>query len=111
LGARAIVVADRERAAEDVAREVGGLPVIADVSLESDVARIASSAVGAFGRIDLFCSNAGISVGGSIETTTDEEWQRIWQVNLMAHVYAARQGSLMLGAGGGAAADRFGRGL
>jgi NAD(P)-dependent dehydrogenase (short-subunit alcohol dehydrogenase family) len=89
-GARSVVVADRDRAAESVAREVGGLPVIADVGVEADVARLVSTVVESFGRIDLFCSNAGISVRGSLETTTDADWQRIWQVNLMAHVYAAR---------------------
>jgi short-subunit dehydrogenase len=39
--------------------------------------------------IDLFCSNAGIgTLGGADEP--NETWQRIWEVNLMAHVYAAR---------------------
>ena len=42
-----------------------------------------------FGPIDLFVSNAGIGTIGGIEAT-DEEWQRIWDVNVMAHVYAAR---------------------
>src|SRR5205807_8033606 len=37
----------------------------------------------------LFCANAGIVVTGGVEAS-DEEWQRIWDVNLMAHVYAAR---------------------
>jgi NAD(P)-dependent dehydrogenase (short-subunit alcohol dehydrogenase family) len=101
-GARAVVVADRERAAEDVARDVGGVAVLGDVGVESDVARIVSTAVDTFGRVDLFCSNAGMSVRGSLETTTDADWQRIWHVNVMAHVYAARAVlPVMLAAGGG----------
>ncbi len=101
-GARMVVVADCDPAAKSVAREVGGFAVIADVGVESDVARVVSTAVGSFGRLDLFCSNAGISVRGSLETTTDAEWQRIWQVNLMAHVYAARAVlPVMLAAGDG----------
>jgi NAD(P)-dependent dehydrogenase (short-subunit alcohol dehydrogenase family) len=97
-----VVVADRDPAAESVAREIGGLAVITDVSVEAAVARLVSGVVERFGRIDLFCSNAGISVRGSLETTSDAEWQRIWQVNLMAHVYAARAVvPVMLAAGGG----------
>jgi NAD(P)-dependent dehydrogenase (short-subunit alcohol dehydrogenase family) len=39
--------------------------------------------------MDLFCSNAGIGTGGGPEATNDA-WQRIWEINLMSHVYAAR---------------------
>jgi NAD(P)-dependent dehydrogenase (short-subunit alcohol dehydrogenase family) len=43
----------------------------------------------AHGPIALFCSNAGIGIGRGIDTP-DDVWQKIWQVNLMSHVYAAR---------------------
>jgi NAD(P)-dependent dehydrogenase (short-subunit alcohol dehydrogenase family) len=101
-GARAIVVADLDRAVDELAREIGGTAVVADVGLEIDVQRLVATALRSFGRIDLFCSNAGISAPAAFETTSDPEWQRTWQVNLMAHVYAAR--ALlppMLAAGGG----------
>ncbi len=89
-GARGVVVADRDAAgAEQVAREIGGLAVTADVSREADVAALAARATAAYGAIDLFCSNAGIAMEGG-EETPDSEWQRIWQVHCMAHVYAAR---------------------
>ena len=89
-GAKAIVVADIDaRGASRVANEVGGMAFAADVSVESDVARIVEEATAAFGPIDLFCSNAGIGVNGGPEAS-NSEWDRIWQVNLMSHVYAAR---------------------
>jgi NAD(P)-dependent dehydrogenase (short-subunit alcohol dehydrogenase family) len=41
-------------------------------------------------------------VRGSFESSTDADWQRIWQVNVMAHVHAARAVvPVMLAAGGG----------
>ncbi len=43
----------------------------------------------AFGPIDLFCANAGILVGGGVEVP-DPDWERMWAVNVMSHVYAAR---------------------
>jgi NAD(P)-dependent dehydrogenase (short-subunit alcohol dehydrogenase family) len=89
-GARGVVVADLDgAAAEQVAREIGGLAVRTDVSRESDVAQLVERATAAFGAIDLLCSNAGIAMEGGIETP-DGNWQRIWGINFMAHVYAAR---------------------
>lgn len=87
---RALVVADRDAAgAEAVAREVGGLAVGCDVSREADIVALVERAGRECGPIDLFCSNAGISVAGGVEVP-DAEWRRIFDVNVMAHVWAAR---------------------
>jgi NAD(P)-dependent dehydrogenase (short-subunit alcohol dehydrogenase family) len=89
-GARGIVVADRDaKGAAQVAKEIGGLAVPTDVSVEAEVKRLAERAIQSFGQIDLFCCNAGIALDGGIEAP-DEDWQRIWGVNVMSHVYAAR---------------------
>jgi NAD(P)-dependent dehydrogenase (short-subunit alcohol dehydrogenase family) len=100
--AKAIVVADVDaHGARSVADEIGGLPVAADVARESDVRRLVQTTLDKFGGIDLFCSNAGIAVDGG-EGTPDAEWGRCWDVNVMAHVYAARAVlPPMLAAGGG----------
>ena len=60
-----------------------------DVSRESDVAAFIEATERNHGPIDLFCSNAGIGIGRGLDTPNDV-WQKIWEVNLMAHVYAAR---------------------
>jgi NAD(P)-dependent dehydrogenase (short-subunit alcohol dehydrogenase family) len=86
----AIVIADIDRAsAERVARDLGGDAMVADVSREQDVQRLVCDVTGRYSRIDLFCSNAGIAVRGG-EESRNEDWQRSWDVNVMAHVYAAR---------------------
>ena len=90
-GAAGVVVADMDVAgAEKVAAEIGGLAVKTDVSRDVDVQGLVEQATAAYGRIDLFCSNAGIGgfVGGT--EVPNDEWQRIWEINVMAHVYAAR---------------------
>ena len=92
-GARGIVVADiNAEDAANVAEEVGGLAVTADVGVEQDVIRIVDETMDRFGQIDLFCSNAGIAFpdNGTAASAPNEQWQKIWDVNLMAHVYAAR---------------------
>jgi NAD(P)-dependent dehydrogenase (short-subunit alcohol dehydrogenase family) len=72
-----------------VAGEIGGLAVPTDVSVESDIFKLVEKASAAFGRIDLFCSNAGVVVDGGAEVS-DSNWQLSIGVNLMAHIYAAR---------------------
>jgi NAD(P)-dependent dehydrogenase (short-subunit alcohol dehydrogenase family) len=59
------------------------------MSREEEVAHMVSEVHAANGRIDIFCSNAGIAVGGGPEASTSD-WQRIWEVNVMAHVFVAR---------------------
>ncbi len=89
-GAAAVVVADLNGAgAEAVAREVNGVAVTTDVTDESAVDALVGLAVERHGRVDIYCSNAGIAFGGGPEAR-DEAWQRSWEVHLMAHVYAAR---------------------
>ena len=89
-GAKAVVVADvNAAAATQVADDIGGTAIAVDVSREADVARLVSQIIVRHGVIDLFCSNAGIAVNGD-EHTPDAEWARCWDVNVMAHVYAAR---------------------
>jgi NAD(P)-dependent dehydrogenase (short-subunit alcohol dehydrogenase family) len=89
-GARGVVVADLDGdAAARVAGEINGLAVATDVSVESDVIHLVARATERYGDIDLFCSNAGIGVDGGADVS-DSDWQRIWQINVMAHVYAAR---------------------
>lgn len=89
-GAHGVVVADRDAAAaKRVADEIRGLAVQVDVANEAAIQDLATRTVSSFGQIDLFCSNAGISAMGGAEVS-DADWQRVWQVNVMAHVYAAR---------------------
>lgn len=89
-GARGVVVADYDAgAARNVAEKIGGLAVAGDVGVEADIQHLVAESEKRFGPIDLFCSNAGIATGGSFDAP-DADWQKIWQVNLMAHVYAAR---------------------
>jgi len=53
------------------------------------VQKLAAEVTAQHGRIDLFCSNAGVIVRAD-EDAANEHWQRHWDVNVMAHVYAAR---------------------
>ena len=89
-GARRVVVADlNESLAREVASQINGLAVKTDVGIESDLQRLVDITTKEVGPIDLFCSNAGIILMGGAEAS-NADWQRIWDVNVMSHVYAAR---------------------
>ena len=85
-----LVLADLNiTAVEAVARSVGAVGKQADVSDPDANRRLIEETEGRFGPIDLFCANAGIGFAGD-EQTDPAEWDRMWQVNLMSHVHAAR---------------------
>ncbi len=91
-GVRGLAVVDLEAtAATGVAGSLGetAIGIGADVAREEDVVLAVEHTQERFGPIDLLVSNAGIGVFGGVEAANDD-WQRIWDVNVMAHVYAAR---------------------
>lgn len=89
-GAQKVIVIDIEtEAAESVAADVAGDAVTLDVTDESATADVFARIETEHGRIDILCLNAGIATGGSVDAS-NEAWQRIWDVNVMAHVYATR---------------------
>jgi len=72
-----------------VAEEIGGVAHVTDVGREGDILDLIATSEQAHGPIDLFFSNAGIGIRGGAEVD-DAGWQSIWEINVMAHVWAAR---------------------
>jgi NAD(P)-dependent dehydrogenase (short-subunit alcohol dehydrogenase family) len=94
-GARGIAVVDIDaEAARLVAEEIGETALVADVSVEADVVRVVRETEQQHGPIDLLCSNAGVAFmdepGWKATSCPNEKWQKAWDINVMAHVYAAR---------------------
>lgn len=95
-----VVVADiDEAAAASVAAEIDGVARALDVSDEQAVLTLVEEIEAQHGAIDMFISNAGVGYGdgdsGAISAEggmhpIDDRWDASWQVNVMAHVYAAR---------------------
>lgn len=92
-GAAAIVASDinvagAQRVVDSISGQCSAMAVETDVSREKDIQTLVSEAIAAYGHIDLFCSNAGIFIPGGEDVATDQ-WQRIWDINVMAHIHAA----------------------
>jgi len=81
-GARVAVSARTKEQVDEVAGEIDGLAVVADVSSADSVAAMVAQVEGALGPIDLLCANAGIN-GGANWNAEPDEWWRVFTVNVL----------------------------
>ena len=86
-GARVAVVDIDEpagKSAQEAIAAAGGeaLFIKADVSQASEVEAMVQHVVERFGRVDILHNNAGIQTYGTVENTTEAEWDRVIAVNL-----------------------------
>jgi NAD(P)-dependent dehydrogenase (short-subunit alcohol dehydrogenase family) len=91
-GARVALVARRADPLNEVAQAIraqGGecQTIVADVTRESDIERIVSETVAAFGGIDILVNAAGIIANGNIENTTLRDWDYMFNVNVRGPFY------------------------
>jgi len=100
-GAKAVICVDRDEVgAQETSKQINSIAIKVDVADEAQIKSMIDRVEAEVGPIDLFCSNAGISVAGGVEVPNDE-WQRIWDINVMSHVWAARHLVPMMAARGG----------
>lgn len=99
-GAKAVIISDIDtKGAEELAglitsqsnlsQKTQAEAIPANVGKESDVKKLVDAVTTRFEQVDIFCSNAGVGVGRGPDAA-DSDWALSWDVNVMAHVYAAR---------------------
>jgi NAD(P)-dependent dehydrogenase (short-subunit alcohol dehydrogenase family) len=93
-GARVCVVDVTDQAGEQVAEEVDGLYLHADVTDPDQVQAMYAKAAGHFGGVDVLFNNAGISPADDVSVldTTVEAWQRVQDVNLKSVFLCCKHG-------------------
>lgn len=94
-GAKLVVADINEEAAKMVAGEIGdsAIPVVADVSKNSDVEAMIQQTVAQWGRLDILVNNAGTTHRNKPMTeVTEEEFDRIFTVNVKSVFLTARHG-------------------
>ena len=83
-GAKVAVSARTAEQVEEVASEIGGLAVVADVSKGDEVEAMIGKVESELGPIDVLAANAGIGTGGGSTWEVDaEEWWRVLEVNML----------------------------
>jgi NAD(P)-dependent dehydrogenase (short-subunit alcohol dehydrogenase family) len=88
-GARVVVNDINAAAATAVAESCGAIAMPGDAASEEALAGLLQGAADELDGIDMFCANAGVARGGG-EDASEADWAASWQVNVMAHVRAAR---------------------
>jgi NAD(P)-dependent dehydrogenase (short-subunit alcohol dehydrogenase family) len=64
--------------------------VVANVADDDSVRSAIDAVVGRFGRIDIVVNNAGIGAQGDVAANTDNEWHRVWDVNVIGMARVVR---------------------
>jgi 3-oxoacyl-[acyl-carrier protein] reductase len=83
-GAKVAVSARTREQVEEVAREIGGVALVADVSKLEDVEQMVSVVKAELGPIDFVSANAGMSMRESAAWERDpDEWWQIFEVNVL----------------------------
>ena len=89
-GARVVVNDVDADGARALAEELGAFAVLGDAATETGVSLLVGSARELLGSIDVYCANAGIGPAGT-EQAPEDVWSAAWEINVMAHVRAARE--------------------
>ena len=90
-GATGIMLADLDaQAVAGAAADIGCDGMACDVTDEGQVAALVAATEAKYGRVDVFCSNAGAGGNGLLTDATNEVWQQQWELHVMSHLYAAR---------------------
>lgn len=92
-GAQVVIAARRAERLEALAQRIaesGGkaLPIVTDVTDETQVKNLVDKAIATWGRIDILVNNAGIAVIGNIEGGNTANWRRMIDVNVLGVLYA-----------------------
>lgn len=107
-GARVAIVDRDEAGAGETAATIAGsggeaMVCVADVGEPGTADRDAAAIQARFGRIDILVAAAGFSVGGTVLTTSPEDWDRVFRANVGGTwLWARAVVPLMRGQGGGA---------
>ena len=90
-GAKSVVMADiNEEALHHSSTEINSPCILTDVSKEKEIISLIDQSNTLMGGIDIFCSNAGIGGESGLLNTSEADWQKIWDINVMSHIFAAK---------------------
>ena len=90
-GARVAICARHKGMLESAAKEIGALPIVADVSKEDDVQQLIGAVVKEYSDYNVLINNAGFGAFAPLIDLTAEEFFRVWQTNVLGAMLVARE--------------------
>jgi NAD(P)-dependent dehydrogenase (short-subunit alcohol dehydrogenase family) len=91
-GAKVVVTDIDPVGVERIAGEISSVGLVADITVEEDVRRVAALARDTYGRVDVWYSNAGFSGPRQPGEIQDNSlWELGWNLHVMSHVFAVRE--------------------
>ena len=90
-GAHVAICGRRKDQLETTAKEIGALPIQADVSREDDAVRMVERVLQEFGRYNVLINNAGIGTFAPLIDTRAEDFRRVWETNVLGAMLVARE--------------------
>jgi len=105
-GAKVVVnYANSSEAADEVVAEIkksgsDAIAIMANVSIVKDIISLFAQAVAHFGELNIVCSNSGVVSFGHIKDVTEEEYDRVMNINTRGQFFVAREAYKHLSVGG-----------
>jgi tetrahydroxynaphthalene reductase len=101
----AVNYANSSEAADEVVAEIKksgseAIAIKANVSVVKDITSMFATAVAHFGHLDIVCSNSGVVSFGHIKDVTEEEYDRVMNINTRGQFFVAREAYKNLSVGG-----------
>ena len=90
-GARVAICARHGDILEAAAKEIGALPIVADVSKEDDVQRLIAAVVKEYSDYNVLINNAGFGAFTPLVDLTAEEFFKVWKTNVLGAMLVARE--------------------
>ena len=90
-GARVAICARHSEMLESAAKQLGALPIVADVGKEDDVHRMIREVIKEFDDFNVLVNNAGFGAFAPLVDLTADEFFRVWQTNVLGAMLVARE--------------------
>ena len=90
-GARVAIVG-RDSTRVESARQTAGaaLGIVADLAESAAAEAVVGEATTSLGEVDCLVNNVGVAYQADFEQVTDDQWDEMWQLNVMSFVRAIR---------------------
>jgi 3-oxoacyl-[acyl-carrier protein] reductase len=90
-GARVVITGRDSDRVEHTRREIGAaLGIVCDLAEQAAPDELIAAATAQVGPVDVLVNNVGVAYQRSFEDVSDQEWEEMWQLNVMSYVRAIR---------------------